>query len=126
MFVLEHHLQHLIMTLGMLIKFNLPRWSLAKQLPFGKKFRKWSIIFRRSVHFFLTFSFFVWWFSYGFSRLWLQHFKEQSKRKSKLTQQFGALAPHGRKSFCYWCYTERLKIFVFYLLLPLQKFCSLK
>ena len=37
-----------------------------------------------------------------------------------LTQKFGALAPYRRKCFCYWYYRERLKNFIFYLLLPFQ------
>ena len=46
------------------------------------------------MHFFVTFSFFVWWFWYGFSQFWFRHFKEKSKRKRKLTQKIGALAPY--------------------------------
>ena len=46
------------------------------------------------MHFFVTFSFFVWWFWYGFSQFWFRHFKEKSKRKRKLTQKFGAMAPY--------------------------------
>ena len=49
-------------------------------------------------------------------------FTKQSKRKRKLTQKFGALAPYERKSFCYWHYRERLKNFIFYLLLRFQEF----
>ena len=91
-FVLQHHLQHLIMGFGMSIKSSLSYWTLAKQLPYGRNFRKWSIIFRSAL--FCHLLFFVWWFWYEFSRLWVWHFKEQSKRKGTLTQKLGVLAPY--------------------------------
>ena len=67
-----------------------------------------------------TFSFFVWWFWYGFSQFWFWHLKEESKSKRKLKQKFEALAPYRRKYFCYLYYRERLKNFIFYLLLLFQ------
>ena len=33
---------------------------------------------------FVTFSFFVWWFWYGFSRLWYRHFKNKANAKESL------------------------------------------
>ena len=60
------------------------------------------------------FYFFPWWFWYGSPGHWLWHFKEQSRRKRKLTQKFGSLEPYRRKSFCYWYYRERLKNPIFY------------
>ena len=93
-----------------------PTLDTSKATALWKKFQKIKHNLSKIVHFFATFSFFAWWFWYGSSR----HFKEQSKRKRKLTQKFGALAPYRCKSFCYWYYRERLKNFVFYLLLPFQ------
>ena len=110
----------------MSIKSSLPHWTLAKQQPYGRNSRKWSIIFQRSVNFFVTFLFFVWWFWHGFLQFWLRHLKEQSKRKRKVTRKFGALAQYRHKSFCYWYYREWLKNFIFHLLLLFQWFCSLK
>ena len=66
------------------------------------------------MYFFVSFTFFFWLSLYGFSRLWLRHLKEQSKRKRKLTQKFGALALYRSKSFYYWYYRERLKNSIFY------------
>ena len=36
------------------------------------------------MHFFVTFSFFVWWFWYGFSQFWLRYLKEQANVKERL------------------------------------------
>ena len=34
MFLLQHHLQHLIIGFGMSTKSSLPNWTLMKQLPY--------------------------------------------------------------------------------------------
>ena len=111
---LQHHLQHLIIGFEISIKSSLPHWTLVKQLPCERNFRKWSIIFEDKCTFFLFSQFFVRWFWYGFSWLWLWHFKQKSKRKKKFAQNFGLnLAPNRRKSFCNWYQKERLNNFNF-------------
>ena len=103
-----------------------PTLDTGKATALWKKFQKMKHNFSKISELFCHLFILVWWFWHGFSQFWLRHLKEQSKRKRKVTRKFGALAPYRHKSFCYWYYRERLKNFIFHLLLLFQWFCSLK
>ena len=103
MFILQHHLQHLISGFRMSRKIQFLTLHTSEATALWKKFQMKQNLSKVSL-LFVTFSFFVWLFWYGFL----------------LTQKFGTLAPYRSKSLL--LILQRTTKKFYFLLFPFQFF----